>query len=227
MAKKLKKKNLVKNDMGVEEMVMTESSTQNKSKFPKKVILFLIAVLILVGIALLIKKYSFVASVNGQLINRLAVIKELEKQGGQKVLDTIVLKTLIGQEAKKRKVTITEKDVANEVAKIEKNVTSQGTTLDALLKQQGMTKKDLEGELKLQLLVNKMVGDIPVSEKEIDDYLASQKEQAASLDTTEPAPEITRDEAKNTLKQQKSQQKIQTFIADLKANAKINYLFKY
>ena len=90
------------------------------------------------------------------MINRLSVIKDLENKG-EKVLDTIVLKTLINQEAKKRKLTIPQSEIDAEMKKIEVNVSSQGSTLDALLAQQGMTKDDLVGEIKLQLLVTKMV----------------------------------------------------------------------
>ena len=62
------------------------------------------------------------------------------------------------------------------MTKIEVNVTSQGTTLEALLLQQGMTKDDLKSEIKLQLLVTKMVeNNISVTDKEADDYIASQK----------------------------------------------------
>ena len=151
----------------------------------------------------------------------------MEKQGGQKVLDSIILKTLINQEAKKRKTGISQQEIDAELLKIENNVTSQGSTLDALLLQQGMTRSDLIGEIKLQLLVTKMVdNNISITDKEADDYIASQKSQL-SLDSTQPAPELTRDQAKTAIKQQKLQAKIQTFVADLKAKAKINYFIKY
>jgi len=134
---------------------------------------------------------------------------------------------LINQEAKKRKIDVTKKELDAELVKIESNVTSQGTTLEALLLQQGMTKKDLANEIKLQLLVTKMVdNNVSVTDKEADDYIASQKSQL-SLDSTQPAPEMTKDQAKTAVKQQKLQIEIQTFVADLKAKAKINYFIKY
>ena len=198
-------------------------------KLPKKILL---TVLILLAVAIMIYfggKLFFAASVNGRLISRFSVIKSLEKQGGKTTLDTIILKTLINQEAKKRKVDVTEKELDTELLKIESNVTSQGTTLEALLLQQGMTKKDLANEIKLQLLVTKMVSDkVSVTEKEIDDYLTGQKEQFSLSSTTEEAaPEITKEQAKEAVKQQKLQTEIQTFVADLKAKAKINYFIKY
>ncbi len=180
---------------------------------PKKVLLLgLIFLLVLVLIYFSVR-FFLVASVNGQWVGRLTIIKELEKQGGKKTLDVVILKTLINQEAKKRKVTVSQKDIDAEIQKIEANVTAQGSTLDQLLQQQGMKKSDLTGEVKIQLLVSKMVGEnITVTDKEIDDF----KDQ-----------EFPREQIKQKIKQQKLQQKIQTFVADLKSKAKINYFIKY
>jgi len=185
-----------------------------------KIFLYAFIILIAAGLIFLGRKLFFAASVNGQLISRLSVIRELEKQGGKNILDTIIIKTLINQEAKKRNISVSEKEVDAELAKIEKNISSQGATLDALLEQQGMTKNDLADEIKVQLLVTKMTGsNVLVTNKEIDDYLASQKDQST--------PELTKDQAKAAIKQQKLQEKVQTFVADLKAKAKINYFIEY
>ena len=195
--------------------------------FPKRYLLFVLVILAIGGVVYFGFRLFFAASVNGRLISRFSVIKSLEKQGGKTTLDTIILKALINQEAKKRKVDVTEKELDAELVKIESNVTSQGTTLEALLLQQGMTKKDLANEIKLQLLVTKMVSDkVSVTEKEIDEYLASQNEQSSS-DLDQSTPEITRDQAKEAIKQQKTQEEIQNLVADLKAKAKINYFIKY
>lgn len=222
MAKKMKKQK------SVEKMVVEEGKTSKVVvKFPKKIFLIVLVLLIVVGLVYFGKKYLFAASVNGQYINRMSVIKDLEKQGGKKVLETIVLKTLINQEAKKRKLAVTQEEVDKELLKIENNVASQGSTLDTLLAQQGMTKSDLVGEIKLQLLVTKMVEkNVTVSEKEIDEYLASQNSQI-SLDSTQPTPVLSRVQAEAAVRQQKLQTEIQSFVAELKAKAKINYFIKY
>ena len=194
-------------------------------KKPKKIFVFGLVVLLVLGLIYFSAKFFLVASVNGELIGRMSVVKELEKQSGKKTLDVIILKTLISQEAKKRKVIISQKDIDAEIQKIEVNITYQGSTLDQLLRQQGMSKNDLTEELKIQLLVTRMAGtNINVTDKEIDDYLASQKNQ---LSLTQSTQELTRDQAKTAVTQQKLQQKIQTFVTDLKAKAKINYFIKY
>ena len=191
---------------------------------PKKVFLLGLIFLLLLGLIYFSVRIFIIASVNGQMIGRLTIIKELEKQGGKKTLDVVILKTLINQEAKKRKTTVSQKDIDAEIQKIEANVTAQGLTLDQLLQQQGMKKSDLTEEVKIQLLVSRMAGEnINITDKEVDNFIESQKK----LPSANPDKEISKDQAKLQLKQQKLQQKIQTFVAGLKDKAKINYFIKY
>ncbi len=190
----------------------------------KKILLIVLILALVGGLLYGLVRICLVASVNGQLINRFAVVKELEKQGGQKTLDVIILKALVTQEAKKKKIVVSQKDVDGEIKKIEANIISQGLTLDQLLEQQGMTKSGLNEEIKIQMYLTKLVGDdVKVSGKEIDDYLSLQNSQT-SLSTTQP---LTREQASTQIKQQKLQEKIQTYLADLKVKAKINYFIKY
>lgn len=213
--------------MAKKEKTVKKSIASNLVVKPKKILLLGLIFLLVLSFIYFSVRFFLVASVNGQLVGRLTIIKELEKQGGKKILDVVILKTLINQEAKKRKVTVSQKDIDAEIQKIEKNVTTQGLTMDKLLQQQGMKKSDLTEEVKIQLLVSKMVGDnINVTNKEIDGYLASQKDQS-SLGLAQTTPELTRNQAKEAIKQQKLQQKIQTFVAGLKDKAKINYFIKY
>lgn len=209
-----KKERLVKKDIALNLTVRS----------PKKAFLFGLVFLLVLGFIYFSVRFLLVASVNGQLIDRLTIIKKLEKQGGEKTLDVIILKILINQEAKKRKVTVSQKDIDAEIQKIEANVTAQGSSLDQLLQQQGMKKNDLTEEVKIQLLVSKMVGNnINVTDKEIDNYIDSQKIQISP----DPDQKFPREKIKQQVKQQKLQAKIQAFVADLKAKAKINYFVKY
>ncbi|VVA43835.1 conserved hypothetical protein [Candidatus Roizmanbacteria bacterium] len=227
MAKKIKSGKLSEKRMIIEKVVDEVKTPGVAVKFPKKLFLYVFILFIVLGGVYFGKKVFFAASVNGQLINRLSVIKDLEKQGGKKVLETIVLKTLINQEAQKRKLVVTQKELDAELQKIEKNVSSQGSTLEALLAQQGMTKNDLVGEIKLQLLVTKMVEkNVSVTEKEIDSYLDGQTSQNP-LGSSQPTPILSRVQAETAIRQQKLQKEIQTFVAELKAKAKINYFIKY
>ena len=224
MAKADKKQKTPQKKIIVEDLVKKEETPVISKKKSSKIFFY---AFILIVIALLIyfgAKFFLAASVNGQLVSRLSVIKALEKQGGRKILDDMILKILITQEAKKRKITVTKKDLDAEIKKIETNITSQGMTLDQLLQQQGMSKSDLIEEVNIQMLLTKMIGDsIKVSEKEIDEYIDLQKKQLPE-DSTQEFP---REQVKATINQQKLQEKAQSFIAELKAKAKINYFIEY
>ena len=227
MAKKTRGRKPASKKVIVEETVMMMETSKSTTKFPKKLFLYVIILLVVVGGIYFGKKTFFAASVNGQLVSRLSVIKDLEKQGGKKVLDTIILKTLINQEANKRKLSLSKSEIDDEIRKIEVNVTTQGSTLDALLAQQGMTREDLTAEIKLQLLVTKMVdGNIKVTDKEIDSYLALQSGQN-SAGLSQSTPTLSRVQAESAVRQQKLQSEIQSFVADLKAKAKITYFINY
>ena len=165
-----------------------------------------------------------VANVNGHQISRLDLIRELEKKDGKAVLETLVTERLILQEADKRKVTVSNSEVNSEIAKIEKSVSGQGQNLDVLLSQQGMTRGDLLKQVKIQLLLKKMVGqNITVTDKEINDYIDKNKDSLpAGTDPATLKPQI-----KTQLEQQKGNEKIQKIISDLQSKAKIEYLLKF
>ncbi|MEO6509179.1 MAG: SurA N-terminal domain-containing protein [Patescibacteria group bacterium] len=174
--------------------------------------------------AFMLYKKSVAAYVNGEPISRLEVIKQLEKQSGKTILNQMVTEKLILQEAKKRNVTISQADLNKEIKTVEKSLTDQGTTLDQALESQGMTKAQLNDQLKIQLLVQKMVKPSVVSDKEVDSYIETNQEQITPEELAEPAFKGT---IKNQLIQQKQQSDIQKFITDLQSKAKIDTVVKY
>jgi hypothetical protein len=68
----------------------------------KSLIYTVVVILLLIGAAIYCKKLFIAASVDGSYISRMSVVRELEKQGGKKVLDTFITRQLIGQEARKK-----------------------------------------------------------------------------------------------------------------------------
>ena len=170
-------------------------------------------------VLLYVFKGVFVAAlVNGEPITRLSVIKSLEKQSGKATLDNLITKKLILQEARKRNVVVNQSEIDSELKKIEENLKAQGTTLDQALGLQGMTKIQLNNEIRIQLSIQRMVsGNLKVSDKEVADFLTTNKEQF-SEGTTEAQ---MKNQAKEQIKQQKLQEKTQAFLADLQKKAKI------
>lgn len=198
-------------------------------RFPKKPDIkilakkqFIIPLVIVVIIALLyyFKGLFVVATVNGQPITSIALINEMKKESGKQSLNSLVSESLILQEAHKQNITISDKDIDGQINTLESSLTSQGQNLDDVLSQRGMTRNDLRDQIKVQLIVDKMLGSkVTVTDKEINDYYNQNK---SSLPST-----MDEKSAKASIKQQLRQQKIasafQTWISGLEQKAKINY----
>jgi foldase protein PrsA len=197
------------------------SLIKNFPKANKRNLAILLAIIILAGTLYYFKNQFIVAMVNGKPIFRLTLIRELEKQTGKGVLDSLITKTLILDEAKKQNVSISDGEINEEVKQIEENISKQGQELTALLDAQGMTRNDLLEQIKLQKTVEKIAGkDISISEQEVDDYIKTNKD-LISKDTD---IEKIKETIKGQLEQEKLNEKIQTWVESLRQNAKITYL---
>lgn len=196
--------------------------TQQVKGRPKTTLIVIL--LIILGLLYYFKSLFVVALVNGEPISRLAAIRELEKQSGKQVLDSLVTKTLILQEAKKQNVTIDQTEIDQAIKKIEKDIQGQGQTLDQALTLRGMTRTDLIEQIKIQKLVEKILGkNIKVTDKEVSDYI--EKNKITIPEGTKP--EETKTQVKEQLLQQKLGEKFQAWIENLKKNAKISYFLNY
>ena len=194
----------------------------NKLKQPK--IFIPLIIVILVVVAFFLKGLFVVALVNGQPITRLALIAELEKQGGKQTLSSLVNQTLILQEAKKKKIEVSQKEIDTQAKQIEDSLKQQGQDLNTALEMQGLTRQDFMMQLKLRSLVEKLLADqIKVSDKEVADYI---EKNAETLPKDLKEEEIKKGVTEQ-LKQQKLAGKSQEWLANLQKNAKINYFVNY
>ena len=188
----------------------------------RNIILALVVVLVL-AILILLKNQFIVVSVNGESINRLTLIRELEKQAGKKVLEGLVTNTLILQEAKKRNITITDNELNAEIKNIDENLKKRGQSLDQVLTLQGLTIDKVKDQIKLNLIMKKLLSDkISVSDKDVSDYI----EKNSKLIPQGANPDDTKNQVRQQLEQQKLQEKGQELIKSLQDKAKINYFIK-
>lgn len=202
----------------------TKDEMRVQKKNGKKTLTLLVAIAVLLGLLYYFKDVFVVATVNGRPISRIAVVRELEKQNGKTTVDNLVTKELILQEAAKKGVVVTQEDVDNELKKIEDDLSKQGQKLDDVLTMQGLTKADVEENLRVKLYIEKILADdVSVSDDDAKKYFDENK---ASF-SKDAKFEDQKDQIKEQLKQQKLNEKFQTWISDLKANAKINYFKTY
>ena len=114
--------------------------------------------LALIGLLYYFKANLVVAIVNGKPVWRVSYSQEINKMAGKQAFESLLVKTLITQEAKKQKAFISEEEINNEIKQAEEYSQQQGMTLDQLLELQGMKKEDLINTIKLNKLVEKMAG---------------------------------------------------------------------
>ena len=202
----------------------SSTTASDRSKLTNK-LLVAAWILVIAGALYYFKGQFIVATVNGQPIFRSTLIKELEAQSGPQILDNLVLETLVRQEAAARKITVSDQEIADETKKLEAKLASQQQNLDQLLAVQGMSRAMLNEQLRLQLLVEKMVDrkNITVSDDEVKKYFEDNK---AFLPKNVKQEELT-GEVKTQLQQQKATAKTQEFFKTLQTKAKVNHwLFK-
>ncbi|OGM03827.1 hypothetical protein A3E15_01475 [Candidatus Woesebacteria bacterium RIFCSPHIGHO2_12_FULL_42_9] len=196
----------------------------NINSFDKKKAILIAAVLGVAALGYLGRGLFVVALVNGTPISRLAVVRELEKQGGSETLDNLVVKSLIFQEARKKGVTVSQEELDQELSRINDIVSKQGMTLDEALALQNQSKNDLIEQIKIQKTVERILADkIAVTEEEVNDYFDKNKElfdDGAKL-------EDVSGEIRNQLAQTKLSSAYQSWITDLKASASINYFVTF
>ncbi len=170
------------------------------------------------------KQYFVAGLVNNKPIFRVAIIRELEKQGGQQTLDSLVTQELIRQEGAKKGVNVTEGDVDKKIADLDAQFKAQGQTLDKVLEQQGLTRDEIKDQLRVQIVLEKLLGDkINVTEEDVDAAYEEQKE----IFEGEKDMNKVRTTIRETLKSQKLSTEAQTLLAELKKNAQIRQFVTY
>lgn len=196
------------------------STTPSNMRLKRPYVIGAVVIVLLGFLAYTFRGVFIVATVNGTPISRLSVVRELERQGGKQIVTDMIARILISQEAKRRGIELTQKEIDTDLAKMEADYKSKGQTLDQVLKFYGITKAEVIERRKPTLLLEKMVGkDIVVSDKEVQDFIAKNNEAYGG--TLKP------DQVKKDLASEKLQQKQQELIQKLQKDAKINNIVTY
>lgn len=185
---------------------------------------FGVAIALILGTLFYSKGFFIAATVNGSPISRLAVIGELEKQGGKQALESLITERLIEAELQKNNITVSDADIDTEIKKLEEQVASQGGTLEEALAAQGMSMEILRTQIKTQKGLEQLLADkVTVTDEELATATESAKGSApAGMTDEELRTAIT-----EQLKQQKFQGEAQKWVAELTTNADIKYFVTY
>jgi foldase protein PrsA len=200
------------------------SYSVNLPQDSKRRVSFLIGLIVVLGVLYLARGLFVAAVVNGNPISRLSIIREVEKQSGQQALQNAVTRVLIEDEAKKRKITVSQQEVDAEMKKIDDSLKQSGQNLADILKARNLDKKDVEKQIKTQKMVEKMVaGKAEVTDQEIAEYLEKNKDVLPQENDQEKLNQMVKDQ----LKQQKTDEEFNKLITELQKKAKIYYFVKY
>lgn len=196
-----------------ENFVNTEPFANSKTKRFALIMLFIF----LAGFFLYINRQRFVvAFVNGQPITRWQLNDQLTDRYGSRTLDAMISEKLVADEIKKQKVEVDEQELKARMDQLEKSL-PQGMNFDDALKAQGLTNQQFKNQLRLQLAVDKLLGqEVSMSAVEVENYM---KENKASLPATDPAS--LQKQVEETLRRQKTEELFQGWFASLKEKASI------
>lgn len=230
MEKSSAKKSRVSAKTSVEKIVtepITAASIKKHSfwKSKRKYIITIAIIVIIFALLYNFRSYFVVATVNGQPISRASFSQEEDKQAGKQVLSSLIQRSLIFQEADKKHITVSQSDIDVQLKKISDNLAKRGQNLDQALQLSGLSRADLQEQIKTQKILEKLFAkDITVSNKEIDDYITTYNSNQQNAGTQgQPAPQISRADAQQAIQQNKLSGKFKTWLADAQKNAKIVY----
>lgn len=182
----------------------------------KRLMIAVLVILLAGGLLYITRSWYLAATINGKPVFRWDLNRVMTARFGQQTLEGMISEALIEEEAAKLGVQVSATDVSAKEDNIVKNL-GGGVKLEDLLKFQGITKEDFDHQVRLQLLVQKILGrDIVITDSDADMFIAS---SSGKLTATEPG--ALREEAKQAILDTKIGEKVQEWFTALKEKAQI------
>jgi hypothetical protein len=174
-------------------------------------------IIFLVGFFLVKQGYIVAAMVNGSPIFRWELNSQLSHRFGEQTLESMITEELIMGAAQKEGIVVTADDVNAKITSITQTL-GPNVNLEELLRYQGMTRADFEGQVRLQLTVEKMLSrDVTVTDDEVSSFITENRDTMIATDEAALAVE-----ARDAVMSQKTSEKMQPWLMELRENAKIS-----
>jgi len=197
------------------------TSCQCLCKPSKTGVVAIILGIVILGLLAINRGLIIAAIVNNKPIFRSTVNRSLVARYGTQTLENMITEQLINDEAKKLNITVTNEEIDAEQKEI---LASFGgnVTLEEVLSYQGMTKEDFNQQIRLQMLLTKIIGkDITITDDEITKYITDNPSTLVATDS-----EGMKKEAQEALLTQKVSEQLQTWYGALKEKSKVFRLMK-
>jgi foldase protein PrsA len=121
-------------------------------------------------------RYGIVATVNGRPISRFSYWQNLEKVDKKQTIKQMANEALVFQAAAKDKIVIDKSVIEAEIASVEAQIKAQGQTLEGALAAEGLTRTDLEDQIRIQKMVEKMAKpNLEITQAQIDTFIQKNK----------------------------------------------------
>ena len=177
-----------------------------------------LALVAIIAIAFVYYRFGIVATVNGVPITKTAYLRNLEKQDKKQTIKQMANEALVFQEAAKKGVVIDQSVIDTEIATVEAQIKAQGETLETALAAEGMTKAELEQQIRLQKVVEKLSNpNLDITQAQIDEYLKTNKTSLPSSYSKEQLQTL----AKTQLLSEAKNKAIDSWFTELQKTAKI------
>lgn len=100
--------------------------------------------------------WPIVAFVNYRPVFKFQLDRELYKQGGAEVLDSLITKKVITDEVARKKVSVAQNEIDLKISGIKSQLGGE-EGYKSLIAAQGLTEQDVEREIRFQIAVEKLV----------------------------------------------------------------------
>lgn len=196
----------------------TSSSVSDTSKKVKGTwrIVIVCLVVVLVGLFAANKGWIVSAMVNGKPIFNWELNATLRSRYGQQTLEGLIGEKLIADEAGKQGVIVSDADLEAKQKQILATL-GANVSLDDFLKFQGLSKTDFQHQLRVQLIVERLLTKgLTISDADITNFIATNQ---ATLTATDPA--MLKEEARQAILTNSVSEKLQSWFTALRQKAAV------
>ncbi|WP_174734613.1 peptidylprolyl isomerase [Mesobacillus harenae] len=145
----------------------------------KKILISLAGIVIILSASMASMAFSkedAVASVEGEKINKDELYNLLVEQYGAAALDVLITEKIIGLEAKKEKVSVSDKEIEEELQTIKESYGGE-EAFSAALEQNGASIENIESDIESYLTTEKLLKPrITITDEELKAYFDENKE---------------------------------------------------
>jgi len=157
-------------------------------------------------------------------ITQYQLYDEMKSVYGKQMIQELVAQSLIKQEAKLQKITVTQEEMDKEIDSIKKQIGSEEAFQD-YVKSMGMNEQKLREKLSVLLTRDKLLDKaFPVTDEQVKKYYEDNKANMGS-----PAPEFdkVKDQIKSALVDQNRGENYNKWLNSIQDNHKVEWLDPY